>query len=85
MSVVVVICASCSSYGVFAKFFFQKEFFGELLNSFPAPQFGFYHLFESSLKRLDKPSLRFKEKHNCKVKKYSHVDTNAYWSELALQ
>ena len=67
------------------SFFFQKEFFCELLNSFPAPQFGFDHLFESSLKRLDKPSLRFKEKHNCKVKKYSHVDTNAYWSELALQ
>ena len=44
------------------SFLFQKEFFGELLNSFPAPQFGFYHLFESSLKRLDKPSLRFKEK-----------------------
>ena len=35
------------------SFFFQKEFFGELLNSFPAPQFGFCHLFESDLKRLE--------------------------------
>ena len=35
------------------SFFFQKEFFGELLNSFSAPQFGFYHLFKSSLKQLE--------------------------------
>ena len=35
------------------SFFFRKEFFGKLLNSFPAPQFRFYHLFESYLKRLE--------------------------------
>ena len=34
------------------SFFFQKEFLGELLNSFPAPQFGFCHLFGNDLKRL---------------------------------
>lgn len=35
------------------SFFFRKEFFGKLLNSFPAPQFRFDHLFESYLKRLE--------------------------------
>ena len=35
------------------SFFFRKEFFGKLLNSFPAPLFRFYHLFESYLKRLE--------------------------------
>ena len=35
------------------NYFFQKEFFGELLNSFPAPQFGFYHLSESYLEPLE--------------------------------
>ena len=35
------------------SFFFRKEFFGKWLNSFPAPQLRFYHLFESYLKRLE--------------------------------
>ena len=34
------------------NFFFEKEFFGELLDGFPAPQFGFCHLFGNDLKRL---------------------------------
>ena len=51
MSVVVVIFASCVA--CLQSFFFQKEFFGELLNSFPAPQFGFFFFFESDLKRLE--------------------------------
>ena len=39
--------------GCLQSFFFQEEFFAALLNSFSAPQFGFYHLFKSSLKRLE--------------------------------
>ena len=60
MSVVVVIFASCVA--CLQSFFFQKEFFGELLNSFPAPQFGFFFFLRVILSDLSKLSLSFKAK-----------------------
>ena len=53
MSVVVVTARVVRAMACLQSFFFQKEFFVELVNSFPAPQFGFYNLFESYLKRLE--------------------------------
>ena len=63
--VVVVICASCTGYGVcksfFAKLFLSKRIF-RLINSFPALQYGFTIFFNVILSDLSKLSLSFKTK-----------------------
>ena len=55
------------------------------INSFSAPQYGFYNLFNGNISDLSKLSLSFKTKKNCEVKKYSHVDIDADCFERALQ
>ena len=66
--VVVVICASCAGYGVscadhsLQSYFFQKEFFGELLIVFRHLNTDFTIFFDVILSDLSKLSLSFKTK-----------------------
>ena len=75
-----VICASCAGYGL-GKSFFSQLFLSKRtfwwINSFPVPQYCFYNPFDRYLKWLFILSVS-RQKHNCEVKKYSHVDTEAY-------
>ena len=56
-----------------AKLFLSKRIFRRI-NSFPAPQYGFYNIFECCLKRLSNFLSVSRQKHICEVKKYSHLD-----------
>ena len=49
-SVQAVWAVACANHSL-QSYFFQREFFGELI--VPAPQYGFYNRFECYLKRLE--------------------------------
>ena len=90
MSVVVVISSNCAGYVVRRSFFailFLSKIIFRRINSFTAPQYGFYNFFGVIISDLSKLFLSFKKKkHNCEVEKiYSQVDIDAYCFERALQ
>ena len=65
------------------SYFFQKEFFGELI-VFRHLNMDFVIFFNVILSDLSILSVS-RQKHNCEVKKYSHVHIDASCFERALQ
>ena len=86
--VLVVICARCAGDGecksVFAKLFLSKRIFFRELIVFRHLNMDFVIFFNVILSDLSILSVS-RQKHNCEVKKYSHVDIGASCFERALQ
>ena len=68
------------------SYFFQKEFFSELIVFWHFNMDMDFTLFLNViLSNLSKLSLSLRQKLNCKVEKYSHADKDAYCFECGLQ
>ena len=68
------------------SYFFQKEFFSELIVFWHFNMDMDFTLFLNViLSNLSKLSLSLRQKLNCKVEKYSHADIEVYCFECGLQ
>ena len=77
-----VLAMACANYSL-QSYFFQKEFFSELIVfrhlNMDMDFTVFFNVILSDFK--SKLSLSLRQKHYCEVEKYSHADIDAYCSE----